>query len=75
MNDNTYLDYIKYNSDVLQTNFINKHSCCLKEADLETAWWAHISLESCQRKLNKCHFLPLRNFLESIDQQTITKHK
>ena len=65
MNYNTCLDYLKYNSAMLQTNhFINMCSCSrrkpiLKEANLKTAWLAHISLQNCQSKLNKC---PWKNF-------------
>lgn len=61
MNYNTYLDYIRYNSDVLQTNFINKHSCCLKEADLETAWWAHFFRELSE-ETEQMPFSPIEKF-------------
>ena len=65
MNYNTDLDYLKYNSAMLQTNhYINMCSCSRrkpipKEANVKTAWLAHISLQSCQSKLNKC---PWKNF-------------
>lgn len=53
----------------------------MKVANLEIAWFAHISSERWQRKLEKCHFFPLKNFPEftynkyllSTNKQTMAK--
>lgn len=74
MNYNACLDYKKIQLCHITNESFYKQLLLLsqiKEASLETAWLAHISLQSCQRKLNKCHFLPLKNCLEFIYQQTL----